>query len=388
MTDGIAGLDDALAELDAWGRARDWVGPDPYEGLNATRMPPLKRPLARRLLIQAVRRSPLDLRPALGIEPGENAAALAHVLAGYVRLDGPALPSGGSRRAAIDTLTERLAGLAIPGLGHPCWGYHFPFQSRFFFYDERTPNTIATSFAALALLDAHQALGTPGALELATGGAEVLAERMRTAEGHFGYVPGDRTLIHNANLLAAAVLAGVGAELDRPELLEAARAGLARSLAGQRGDGSWPYAEGARGDWVDGYHTGYALDAVLRCATALADDEALAAYGRGLDFYDRTLVGPDGAPYAFAGRPLPTDGIAVAQAIKTFALAAGADGGRLARARGVFEFARGRMRRGDGAFVFQRHRLFTNRVPHVRWVQAPMLESLAILKRAQAGAGR
>jgi len=40
---------------------------------------------------------------------------------------------------------------------------------------------------------------------------------------------------------------------------EAARA-LETSLAAQRSDGSWNYAEGQHGDWVDNFHTGYVLE--------------------------------------------------------------------------------------------------------------------------------
>jgi hypothetical protein len=36
--------------------------------------------------------------------------------------------------------------------------------------------------------------------------------------------------------------------------------------------------------------------------------------------------------------------------------------------------------------VFQRRRLWTNRIPHVRWVQAPMLDALARLRGPAAAA--
>ena len=37
------------------------------------------------------------------------------------------------------------------------------------------------------------------------------------------------------------------------------------------------------------------------------------------------------------------------------------------------------MSRGDGAFAFQRHRRRVDRTPHVRWVQAPMLDAMSRL---------
>src|SRR5262245_36345551 len=66
--------------LARWGDERGWHGTDPYEGLSSTRrvVRPLKRTaLGRRLLIQGVKRSPLDLRPVLGIEHKPDAASVA-----------------------------------------------------------------------------------------------------------------------------------------------------------------------------------------------------------------------------------------------------------------------------------------------------------------------
>src|SRR3954469_12541725 len=78
-------VNEVLRSLDEWGTARKWIGSDPYEGLNATRFAStLKRtPLGRRILVQAVKRSPLDLRPALGIPLGRNSVAIAHVVSSY-----------------------------------------------------------------------------------------------------------------------------------------------------------------------------------------------------------------------------------------------------------------------------------------------------------------
>jgi hypothetical protein len=42
------------------------------------------------------------------------------------------------------------------------------------------------------------------------------------------------------------------------------------------------------------------------------------------------------------------------------------------------------MRGEDGLFIFQRRRLWTNRVPHMRWVIASMLLGLTHLRNAVA----
>ena len=381
-----------IAALERWGRERDWVGPDPYEGLNARRAGLLRRsPLGRRLLIQAVKRSPLDLRRPLGISPEVDAATLAHVLRAYARLPTELASAGPGAAAAA----ERLLGLRTDAGGWSSWGYHFDVETRFFFYGRGTPNTIATAFAGHALLDAHAELGDDRLLDAARGAGRFFLEGVGLNEGpggaYFGYFPGDATPIHNASMLAASFCARLGAALppeERGEFVAAARSAVGYALDHQRDDGSWPYAEGGRGDWVDGFHTGYVLDALGGCAAALDDADAAAARERGLAFYRDRLLAPDGTPRYFVGATLPIDGQSAAQAIRSFALAGIGDERWLELAWRAYGYAIRRLRRPDGAFVFQRRRLWTNRTPHVRWVQAPMLEALSLLLAvAERGAG-
>ena len=60
---------DAIKRIRAWGEARDWRGYDPYDGLAspAAGVLSLGTALGRRVLTQAVKLSPLNLRPLLGI---------------------------------------------------------------------------------------------------------------------------------------------------------------------------------------------------------------------------------------------------------------------------------------------------------------------------------
>jgi hypothetical protein len=355
--------------------------------LNARRAGALRRsPLGRRLLIQLVKRSSIDLRRPLGIAPGESAAALAQVLSAQLRRGLPA-----DRLAArAAPLVRRLEALRLGG-PEPAWGYHFDVQTRFFFYPRGTPNTIATAFVGLALLDAHQALGEEALLELAVGAGEFFLRRVPQTEAaggaYFGYLPDDRTPIHNSSLLAAALLAGAGERAGRRDFLDAAGAAVGYAIAHQRDDGSWPYAETPNGRWIDGFHSGYVLDSLLRCAGPLGDPRLHASYQRGLDFYSEHLFRADGAAKYLADSLYPIDSQCVAQGIRTFSLASALDRRWLEPAWRVEGFALARMARPDGAFVFQRRRLWANRAPHVRWVEAPMLEALAQL-RAATGAGR
>jgi len=374
-------------ELEEWGWKRGWRGRDPYDALNGSRARALGRtPLARRLVIQLAKRSPVDLSRPLGVPRGENANTIAHVLGAYARMD-PAL--GIDSRARAEWAIDRLEALRCAAYEEPCWGYHFDVETRFFFYSAETPNTIATAFAGLALIDAHERHGSERALELAVGAGEFFLRRIERTAGtggaYLGYFPGDRTPIHNASLLGASVLARLAPLSGRDDFAAAAAEAVGYAVAHQRDDGSWPYAEGDVGGWVDNFHTGYVLDALLRCAGSLGDERALGAWARGVRYFRAELFDPDGAPRFTNESRHPIDGQCVAQSIETFALGAAREPALLVDARRVLDFGLEHMRRRDGAFLFQRHRHLVNAAPHVRWVQAPMLSALVRLDEAERG---
>jgi hypothetical protein len=371
-----------LERLERWGHARGWIGSDPYEGLNAGRLAgPLRRTRrGRQLLIQSVRRSPIDLRPVLRIEPQANSAAIASVVSAYALGD---FEEGEKKLAKAASLLE---GLRCDDFDKPCWGYPFDVQTRVFFYARGTPNTIATAFAAQALLDAHERLGDRRFLDAAVGAGEFFLEHVPQTEtptgAYVGYLVGDRTPIHNANMLVCALFARLNAATGRREFGDAAERALAYTVARQRSDGSWPYAERRGWDWVDGYHTGYVLDALVVCAKlGLTPSED--AIRRGFDFYLRELFLPDGTPRYRTSSTFPIDVQCVAQGIQTPAFAARLLPHARAQAWRVFDFGRANMLREDGAFVYQRRRLWTNRTPHVRWAAAPMLLALTHLHRLE-----
>jgi len=116
--------------------------------------------------MQTVKRSPLDLRPVLGIRPDDDPASLAWVLAAHCAAEFVA-PDVRSRQ--IDALVARILELRSPAYEEPCWGYHYDMQSRVFFYPKGDPNVIATTFVGQALMDVHDLRGGGDLLEVIHG---------------------------------------------------------------------------------------------------------------------------------------------------------------------------------------------------------------------------
>ena len=99
----------------------------------------------------------------------------------------------------------------------------------------------------------------------------------------------------------------------------------------------------------------------------------------------RTCFSMTGRRKPSSGRVHPIEGQNAAQAISTLAAGGESRPDRLEQAWRVYAYAIARLSRSDGAFAFQRHRLWLDRTPHVRWVQAPMLDALSRLLRASGG---
>ena len=325
----------------------------------------------------------------MGIAPQLNSATVAWVVSTYAR--GEFLEPS-ERDDKLSRALALLEDLRCRDFDEPCWGYPFDAQSRVFFYPRNSPNTIATMFGGMALLDAYERTGREELLDEAVGVGHFFLRHVPQTPAekgaYFGYLLGDRSPIHNANTHVCALFSRLGRYVDDDRFLDAARLGVEYALAHQRDDGSWLYGDRPNLAWIDGYHHGYVMDALRVCADADLDPRVPEALRRGLEYYRRELILADGTPKYFSTSAQPLDTQSAAQAIQTFAIASSDDPSYLDVAWRVFEWSLRNMRREDGLFIFQRRRLWTNRVPHMRWVVGSMLLALTHLRNAVATPAR
>lgn len=368
------------AAMRVWTRleSRGFAGWDPYDAMNARRMPSrvAGSRLARRIATQAVKRSPVMLQPLLGVRPQADAYTLGHALLAAARLDAAgALPNA---RAACERILARLRTMANVDTGSLAWGYHFPVHTRFFSYAPPTPNLIVTAFVAKGLaavtrgglLDCSAELG--GAAAFMLGGLPRVTDQTGQC---IGYVPGESAVVHNANMLAALVLCEAAELGGEQGLVDEALACARFTVARQASDGSWPYSEEANGRWIDGFHTGFVLEGLARVARS-TDDEALrAALERGVRYYVAQLFGPEGEPKYYPERAYPLDALSAAQGVETLHVALGGESARAVP--GLLEWIRRKLVKPDGRVAYQAHRGWTDWREFPRWAGAPLLSALA-----------
>jgi len=351
--------------------AADYAGYDPYDALNS----PLLQCLGARskwiriAATQLVRRSPVNLRPVLGIRKEHNAKGIGLFLWGYTKLY--ALEKNERYLAQIDYLLTLLEQLRSPGYSGNCWGYNFDWQSRTYLRPKKTPTIVNTAFIGHALLDCFDLAGRGRAMEMAISiGDFVLRDLNRTQseDGYcFSYTPVDRAVVHNANLLGASILARLSLYVDDDRLETAALSSLRYSMRHQQNDGSWYYANTAKQKWVDSFHTGFNLQAIRYIREAGLADEYQSAYQRGVRYYAENFFLDDGTPKYYHDRVFPIDIHAPAQAVCFFSRE-GEHYGQLTDS--IVRWMLDHLYSGDGLFYFRKTTFGVNRIPYMRWSQA------------------
>ena len=379
---------DVLREAEQLSRlleAQRFRGFDPYDALAS---PILRRlavtPLARRAAIQLMKRSPLNIRRVVGVPAQQHTKALALCVSAYALLAD--LPDGDRYRTLARALSECLVASALVRDGGVGWGYEFDVETRWGGYAADQPNAVVTSFAGNALLDAAALDDADGRLrepaELAARYAVTTLFRPTPEGGFFAYYSDTDMEIHNASALVVGLLSRC---TPMPtDAADAAERAVASLVAKQRPDGSWPYGEHPRLQWVDGYHTAYILVSLGRWADATGDGAAETALRRGLGYYIANLFDPGGIPRATSTSVYPIDVHAASSAI--WALSQLDEWSPAARplADSVLAWTLDNLRRRDGRFAFQRHRRYRNSTSYIRWNDAHMLLALSSVARARS----
>ncbi|MDR3687695.1 MAG: glycosyltransferase family 2 protein [Coriobacteriia bacterium] len=308
-----------------------------YDPFDAMRSPWLraaagKNARARQLCVQLRKRGLLPLSAPLGIKPFRMAKTLGCRLSAIARLRCANIVDNTGVRAAADDLLSDRALARDPSGG---WGYEFDVQTRWAFYPQGSANIIATLFVTRGLAEAGLATEDESLLDEATKGARYMLENLRvsnTTGDYFQYAPGSSALIHNANLLAAGVVASVGRITGRDEWVAEALHCASVSLEAVRADGLWAYGQVDGLEWVDNFHTAYPLDGVMLLWLATGDEKLRTIVQRGVRTWSAEFFGADGTPYYHREHHRPYDIHSAATAVDVAArmTAVGIDTGGLA----------------------------------------------------------
>jgi len=369
----------AYDQLLSWCQQRDFAGHDPFDALNSRlfQATPLAQSRNARLIwTQVVKRSPADPRALIRVPAQRNAKGIALFtlaqIANHRRLN------TADSEAAVREFLAGLLSMKIDGYSGACWGYNFDWQSRNFFAPRNTPTIVPTAFAARALIEA-------GTDDEARSVCEFIVKDLpRTIETEselcFSYAPNTNTSIFNASLLAAEVLASVGAQTGETELIDLADRAARYVLNNQQPDGSWLYGTDPKQSWIDNFHTAYVLFSLKRIIDVSSRrHDFQPALERGYRYWKENFFLADGWPKYYDHDLYPADAHAAASAIVTFLECRELDDDALKLAQTIATWTIQNLRGTRGFFYYQRRRFYTVRKPYMRWTQAWMLYALSRL---------
>ena len=381
---------DVTLKLLSYCQSRNWSGYDPYDALNSAifkALPFLNSRLPRLALTQALKRSPINLRPLFLIKGTQNPKGLALFLQAIMKLS--KLDVVHDAENIQNSLAASIEQLRSPNTPFWCWGYSFPWQTRTQLVPARSPNLVCTLFVAEALLDLFESSDDERYLQIAASAADYIVTHLYWTSGEvcsFSYpFPSSRTPVHNANLLAAAFLFRAARLTGNQKYLEPAFRATRYSVQRQRPDGSWVYGESDKYAWVDNFHTGFNLCALRSISETGHGDEFQESLVNGFNYYREKFFRDDGAPKYFHDRTYPIDVHSAAQSLITLVQLKDLHESSEALALKVCHWTLANLWNDAGYFSYQKRSWGTIDIPYMRWGQAWMLLALATLLENASG---
>ncbi len=371
----------SLEAVQAWVERHNYKGYDPGDGLTS-----FLRPLtfgnlfAERLLQQAIWKSPVNVRPLVGVVPLDSTKGRGFMAWGHALLHA----AGGDRshREKAVACLEWLDRAREPGYPGHCWGNHFDFTTRGGRMKAHTPTIVWSGLIGQAFLEAYEQWGESRFLDIAESICRWILSlpREQTTTGScLSYTGESQLSVHNSNLLGAAMLARTARHRPNVAFRAAARAAVEYSCLRQRPDGSWWYGEDPKYHWIDNFHTGYNLDSLKRYVAATGETEFQEHVTKGYRYFKDVFFEDTGRPRYYHDRTYPIDIQCAAQAIDTFAFFSDEDPDALELARKVAEWTISNLQDRTGYFYYREYPLLKARTPYFHWGQGTMFKALAHL---------
>ncbi len=381
LTDTERVIYESLKGVERWVEDHHYEAYEPFDGLSS----PLRRftagnLLMERLLLQAVRQSPFNLRPLLGIKPLPSTKGRGYMASGYLEMY--RLTRGHQYRLKAISNLEWLTQHKSPKFADFSWANHFDFASRGGSYTRDESIIVWTSLIGYAFVDAFEVLGEARYLDVAQSACRwILAlPREQTQSGTcLSYHGLNQESIHNANMLGAAMLARTWRHTGLSEYIDAAEAAMRYSCSRQRSDGSWWYGEEEKYRWIDNFHTGYNLDSLRHYIDSTGDNKYRENIQAGLEYYKRHFFREDGCPRYYHDRTQPIDSQCAAQSIETLANFADSDRDCLDLAQRVAAWTIHNMQDADGHFYYRVYPMVKAKAPMLHWAQATTYRALTLL---------
>jgi hypothetical protein len=381
-TSVISMLAESTNAVRKWVEKNKYKGYEPFDGLSSPlRVLTFRNLLAERILQQAVRQSPINFRPLIGIRPLDSTKGQGMMAMGYLLL----------KRATgeDDYWAKAVACLRWLDIHKSSkyekhsWANYFDFSSRGGAYHKDDSIIVWTSQIIQAYLEAFEQSQDQWFLDIALSACDwiVSLPREHTSCGDcLSYFAHEQESIHNANMLGAAALSRAAKCSGRSDFYDVACSAMRYSCSRMLPTGAWWYAEDEQYHWIDNFHTGYNLDSLKCYIENSGDNEYANQLAMGIRYYKDNFFEESGCPKYYHDRMYPIDIQCASQSIDTLAYFASEDTESLALSISVAEWTIRNMQSKSGYFYFRKYPFgITAKTPMLHWGQATMFKGLAHL---------
>jgi len=344
------------------------------------------------LINQAVKRSPVNFRPLIGVKKGINPKGYGLFLHAYSLLSESGLIDKTEAIKKAEYFYRWLIENPSRGYSGMCWGYNYLWPKK----DGNDvppymPSIVVTGFVSRALIAWYENTGNGEVKRILKSAAEFVLNDVHLYRGKegfcFSYTPVKKDLTINANLLAAEVLAYADHVHGENRFKEYIREVIAFTMNHQNEDGSWYYSFDYKTrkpkKQID-FHQGYVIESLQRLYTysGLKPSEKEAeAVQKGLRFYYEYQFNREGLAYWRLPSKWPVDIHNQSQGIITFARFKDYDPEYLPFAKKIAAWTVLNMQNRKGNFYYQKWPMVTNKVNYLRWNQGWMLLALTTLHK-------
>lgn len=340
----------------------------------------------RLIYTQLVKELPFNIRPILSVKKSRNPKGIALFARAYFLLY--------QRTKEVEYLRkgERLLTWLLQNpsqrSNNLCWGYNFIWQSTIFLQDEFEPNAVVSTFVGEALIHAYRITRKTEYLDAACSVSDFITDDLPVLyssdkERAIAYVLRKvNAVVLNNQVLTGAFLVKVWKHTGEKKLLDFARMQIDYTVSKRTDYYAWYYTYPRENSLIlhDNYHTGGILDGLLEYYEETGDTRHMDVYWKGLEYYQKNLFEPSGAPRWMNRKKYPFDIHGSAQGIISFKKAARQDPSFLHQAEMIAEWTiRHLYRKETRDFAYRQGRWVKWDYCLMRWCNAWMARALAEL---------
>ena len=283
----------------------------------------------------------------------------------------------------IHKLADLLIEMRSAGDYHgACWGYNFDWQARLYFlFPKNTPTVVATNFCATALMEAYEITKEQKYLDIALSSARFVIEDLHRSKQQEGFLfsysplPGNDT-VYNASLLGSRLLSFCYKYTGDDEYKRLAKESIIACCKGQQESGAWVYGLMPFQNWVDSFHTGYNLDALIAYQENTGDKSFNHYIEKGFDYYIHHHFDENNEPKYYDTKKYPIDIHCPGQLFVTLSrLHKFSEHKKLAS--DVLRWTVEHMQDKKGYFYYQLKKGISSKISYMRWSNAFMFCALS-----------